>query len=526
MTTDTSLIRLFSYLKGFHLSDSLVLIGAINSALKYNNKSFNQEGIAPYVIDWLKLHCKTPQNYLTIYIDTGRLARYLLLSGANDHRSKSLDLRNDSFAIALNMTGAVYDTELEKKLLAEQGARGILARISQRQFALQGEKQHILGRGYLLFVQLAERLKVEYSFTEKMKEYFGIGAFEFVATGMTLWMKTNGYEGDLLAIGIPAMKKVASHHHQSIFLKLSSGSPEEYRRYIRGDNWKSSDQLKDTYGAEPFNRMPAIEINHSMLYKAGAYVIPQPWYFFDRASSGIFYLLADKEQEIGRAAGHKGQNPFRKEFGHIYRTYAGIHLGQKNTKFSFIDMDDDFVNDLGTRIPDFALIKNDICILIEIKTTLLKIEARSSFDPRTLKAEIQEGSFKKAITQLQIFGEHILGNRVTDKRFAGISRVIKLIIGYEDVYVLNTLLLPMLEEEYGESARDLQLGAVSDLDVMGTMISEEKDIVSLIAEKVDDADQRYFAFIALWEREVRKKNPILRRSFNELFTRMAGDADI
>lgn len=523
MEKDTSLSSLYAYLKGFHLSDSLVLIGAINSALKYGLKDFSKENIAPYVIEWLQKHCKTHQNYLTIYLDTGRLARYLLLSGANDYRNKRLELKNDSFAIALNMTGAIYDTELEKRLFAEDGAPGLFARMTQKQFPLQADQQSVIGRGHLLFVQLAGKFMEGYSFDQKMSEYYGMGAYEFVATGMTLWMKTNGYESGLLAMEIPAMKDVASDANQIQFLRLSSGTPENYRRYIRGENWKSSDQLKDTYGAEPFNRMPAVAIAHSMLYKAGTFVIPQPRYFLDRASSGIFYLLADKEQEIARNIGNKGQNPFRKEFGHVYRKYAGIQLGQKNSKFQFIDMDEDFDNRTNIRIPDFALVKDSICVLFEIKTTLLKIDARSYFEPAVLKSEIMEGNFKKALTQLHSFAENIINGKIDDSRFKNITQVIKVIIGYEDVFVLNTVLLPLVQEAYKDSASALQLGSVSDLDIMGTIVSENLDLVEIIAKKASHPDERSYSFIGSWDQKYGKKNPILIRAFDDLMHRMIGN---
>jgi hypothetical protein len=526
MKKDTSLEFLYSFLKGFHLSNSLVLIAAINSALKYDLKNIENEGVAPYVIDWLNANCKTRQNFLTIFIDTGRLARYLLLSGANDYRNKSLDLRNDSFAIALNMTGAVYDTDLEKRLFREQGAAGILARMSQKQFPLQADYKDIIGRGYLLFVQLAENFKNEYSFEEKMNEYFGIGAFEFIATGMTLWMKTNGYESNLLEIHIPAMVSVASDHNQTLFLKLSSGTPEDYRRFVRGDNWKALDEMKDTYGAEPFFRIPALLINHSTIYKSGSFVIPQPKYFFDRASSGIFYLLADREQQIATQLGKRGQNPFRKEFGHIYRKYAGTQLNQGNGGFQFIDMDEDYDNKGGISIPDFAFVKNEICVLFEIKTTLLKVEARSYFEQSTLSAEIKDGSFKKALKQLYNFGEFVLGGRIDDVRFKNISRVIKVIIGYEDVFVLNTLLLPVIQAEYGEMANDLQLGSVSDLELMGTMISQDLDFVQMLTNKSDHPDERFFSFMGLWQSLTKKNNPILSKSFDNFMNRMMGSSGI
>jgi hypothetical protein len=387
---------------------------------------------------------------------------------------------------------------------------------------LQADQQSIIARGYLLFVQLAEKHRESYSFEEKMIEHFGIGAYAFVATGMTLWMKTNGHENGSLAIDIPAMKDVASGQNQAVFLKLSSGTPQDYRRYIRGDQWKNADQLKDTYGAEPFYRMPAVLIDRSMLYEAGSYVVPQPRYFFDRASSGIFYLLADREQEIGRKAGHQGQNPFRKEFGHVYRKYAGMQLNQGTPKFRFVDMDDDFTNTAGISIPDFALIQGDTCVLFEIKTTLLKIEARSYFEPVTLQAEVSEGSFKKAVKQLNTFGERVITGKIDDERFSNIKRVIKIIIGYEDVFVLNTILLPMIQKEHDLSSNDLQLGSVSDLDIMGALISQNVDIVQMIAAKVEHEQERYYAFIALWEKSNGKKNPLLKKAFDDLMDRMTG----
>lgn len=113
-----------------------------------------------------------------------------------------------------------------------------------------------------------------------------------------------------------------------------------------------------------------------------------------------------------------------------------------------------------------------------------------------------------------------------DVRFKNISLVIKVIIGYEDVFVLNTLLLPIIQAEYGEMANDLQLGSVSDLELMGTMISQDLDFVQMLTNKSNHPDERFFSFMGLWQSLTKKNNPILSKSFDNFMNRMMGSSGI
>lgn len=58
-------------------------------------------------------------------------------------------------------------------------------------------------------------------------------------------------------------------------------------------------------------------------------------------------------------------------------------------------MDEDYDNKGGISIPDFAFVKNESCVLFEIKTTLLKVEARSYFEQSTLSAEIKTVALRR-----------------------------------------------------------------------------------------------------------------------------------
>lgn len=517
---DTSLRYLYDYLRRYHLSNSLVLTGAISAALKYGYRDFWKDGIKPPVIDWLKVNCRSQQEYLTILTGITRLSRFLILSGANDHRDKTLSLNDGSFGKALNLAGGIYEAKVEKELLPAN-THHMFARLVQWQIALQGDQMSLIGRAYLLFIILVKKVEDEYSFDENLRKHFGIGTFEFMATGLMIWLKSNGYEGDLLDIQIHALKTVATDENQARFLELSSGTPELYRRALRGDNWKNTDLVADCYGLDPFYLMPAIKINHSSHYKPDAFAIPQLYYLLERAANGIFFLLSDREQTLANAAGHPDKNPFRVAFGKVYRDYVGLHLNQANRHFTCIDLDEELTSTKG-KSPDFALIYDQTCILIEVKTNLLNVRARSYFEPEVLSKEIKKGVFDKAMRQLHEFSEQILAGKIQDNRFNAVQRVIKLLIGYDDIFTLNTLLLSLLTEYYEKKAENLQLACVTDVEAMGTLIAQGENLVDWITKKNDHPQEKYHAFVTDLEKAANVRNPVLENSFNDLWLKLVG----
>jgi hypothetical protein len=418
------------------------------------------------------------------------------------------------------MAGSVYEEKLEREVLPNNPDH-LFARLSQWQFLLQGNQLKLIGRAYLLFITIPQKLLLNYSFEEKMREYFNIGAFDFMATGLTIWMKSDGYENDLLTMDIPNMKNIATDNNQRMFLQLSSGTPESYRRALRGEQWKEPDLLADYYGLDPLYLMPAIVIDRSDNYRSGAFVVPQLYYLLERAANGVFFLLADREQQLAKTAGQPDRNPFRVAFGAVYRQYVKLQLSQSLGNSSIIDLDEDF-GEFSGKIPDFALIENGVCVLIEVKTNLLNIRARSYFEPAILHKEIKKGVFDKAVRQLHEFGQQILTGQIINERFTGVTRVIKLLVGYDDIFTLNTLLLSLLAEHYGQKASDLQLASISDIEAMGILVAQNDDLVQWIIDKVDDPREKYHSFIADLDRVAKIKNPLLKKSFNDLLERMAG----
>ncbi|WP_443946014.1 hypothetical protein ACJVDH_02600 [Pedobacter sp. AW1-32] len=274
---------------------------------------------------------------------------------------------------------------------------------------------------------------------------------------------------------------------------------------------------------EPLIQLPAIKVEVSSKLKSGSYVVPQPKYLLDRTSTGIFYLLADKEQQLAAASGQTKKNPFRVYFGEVYRTYVRTQLCQAKSNTILIDLDEDFDNKNGGKLPDFAVIQGNICVIIEVKTSLLTLKSRAFFEESQMEVEIRTGSFKKAVTQLHDFRSRILLKKTGDHRFAPISEVISILAGYEDIFVLNSYLLPMLEVQYGPMTKNLQLACISDIDAIGSLLSEGKPLGELLKKKVGNTEERKWMLDQYLRHHIQQENPVLKQAFDSLLTRFGVD---
>lgn len=515
-----ALLEAYQYLKKYQLSDSLYLIGAVNAALKYGPNHLQTKDIPEEVAIWLS-RATQPGMRFNIYTSATRLARFLLLSGTNDHRGKPLSLLDNSLPLALDVAGASYDPELENQLKKTSSnlTNNILGRIGQIQFPLQTNRLTLLGRAMLLFEILPQSIQGNYCINQKLIEYFNMSVMEFIATGLALWIKCDGSIDYNLEIDSP-LDKYANDATQQAFLKLSSGTSEDYKKMIRGENWKVPNKLFDTYFLEPLLQMPAIQVEASSILKKGAYVVPQSKYLLDRTSTGIFHLLADKEQNFGREAGKIKQNPFRVYFGDIYRAYVKKQLMQASGDILLIDLDEDFESKPGEKLPDFTIIQGNTCLLIEVKTSLLTLKSRAFFDEALMEQEIKGGSFKKAIIQLSEFRNRILLNQIDDTRFKAVSEVINILAGYEDIFVLNSYLLPMLEKQYGILTENLQLASISDIDALGCILAEGQSIAELMKRKVGNKDTKSWMLEQYLKDHIETENKVLKEAFDSFMKRI------
>lgn len=514
MTNKNSLNELYKQLKKFHLSDGLYVIGAVNAALKYGTVNEDRKNIPDWIFAWLQANGKTEHDRRSLSIILSRMARFLLLSSANDYKGVFLDLNNPAVHKAYNQVVNLEDVEESSGEDMLNRFSLYFNRIGQIQFPLQASKKTIIGRGFLLFHKLILATQSDYDFDKKFKEYFGLTLIEFMSTGFAMWILSNG----TLDYEIKELQHIITLDTQRIFLSLSSGTPQQYRELVRGADWKTPHKLKDMYALEPLTMMPAVKVEKSSKLSSTTYVVPQAKYLLDRASSGIFYLLGDKEKELADREGKKGKNPFRNAFGMVYRAYVGEHLSILG-KHEFIDLDNDFVETEG-KLPDFAIVQEDICILFEVKTSLLNIDARTYFEKQTLEKEVNAGNIQKGINQLMDFKQKILSGQINDVRFSKITSVVGVIVGYEDIFSINSTLLPMLDKFNGSVVDDLQFASISDIEAIGSAIDQKLNIIELLQKKVASPAERQWSIATLFHKDMNHRNPVLDQAFDEFIIKI------
>ncbi len=526
MNEDNEIITLedlYCFLKKFSLSDSLYVIAMINNIFKYGFNKLHLDKAPRPLVEWTQNQIKSSNSAAALMIQITRLSRFLLLSGANDYRKVSLDIDKDYFYKALELVSLLFDEDIEGKIETKYDVARIFGRMGQWQFPLQSNRGTIIGRANLLFVEIPSQVTVDYCFDDKMKEYFDINIAEFILSGVALWIMSNGVLKYNLNVEVESLKDIVNKNNINKFIKLSSGTVEDYKKMVRGDNWKQTNKLLDVYGLDPFLSIPIIKINKSKVLDNDSYIVPQPFYLLTRSSVGIFYLLADRERETSESLNKLGKNNFRESFGHIYKEYVGRHLNQKNSQIVFIDLDVELP--INNKKPDFAIIKDDNCLLFEVKTALLNVNNRTIFDPVKSRDEMINGNIKKAFSQLQSFESLIKNNLINDVRFKNIKNVVKVIVGFEDVYLANAFLLPIASEIFGLDSKNLQFGSISDIESIGSLSSSDTDPVSLLHEKVNNQETAEWSIDGFIKNKYDSslKNQLLEDSFSSFMMRAMGD---
>ncbi|MGE7776585.1 hypothetical protein ACQKLP_17795 [Chitinophaga sp. NPDC101104] len=521
---EIGLQELYDYLSRFHLTGSLYEISAINAVTRYgfgSSKLYNLN-IPSHIVNWLNDLIAKNIKLNLLSITLSRLSRFLILSGSNDNRSPVLKAGSTTLAKAIYMTEHLYDKDVEDSTVSNASIPMLMGRLASWQLPLQAKRLNVIGRGHLLFSEIPSRLKLDYDFDENMKKFHGIGSIEFMLTGMALWFHCNGTLDEKTNIQIEGLEQIANKELQSVFLRLCSCTYKEYRAFFRKDKqYLITSKKQEYFGLDPFVYKPIIKSGIYPGLSNGIYLVPQPKYLLDKTVNGIFHLLADAEKEIAEQKGNKSENPFRVAFGPVLKEYILMQLLQSSCPTIYI-LDLDTIDYSSGKIPDIALVSNDTCVLLEVKTTILGLNARTFFDNKLLEHEVQRGNIQKALIQLDEFQDAILAGKISKRELKNVNRVIKILVCYDESPFLNLNLLPVIERQYNNKAQNFQFASISEIELLGQALHEGLNVVELLLEKVDDQTTLQWMIGTYFSQKVdnKKTNKLLHSSFNSLISRM------
>ncbi|MFZ4797537.1 MAG: hypothetical protein ACOYMA_08575 [Bacteroidia bacterium] len=470
---ENKLEELYSIINNYHLSDTIYLLGQINSRFKFGHNELVKDQVSE-IDSWILNYYSG--RFLQLHFDSNRLIRYLLLSKSNDFKSKKVNLNEVDILHLFDVVGNLYEKEIEQDVYQS------FARIAQKQFPLQVDKSETIGRTYLLFMDIAQSYSDPYDINTNFINYFGLTPIQFILSGYALWLKSEGNVYKEMEIDLGDISDRINTKTVNQFINLSLGDHISYKKHIRGSNWTKMRKLQDYHGFEALVKMPFFKIEKSsnIIDWEITYLVPEPHYILERMATGIFYLLADKEKEIAESENKPNHNAFRNFFGDkVYKDFVKRHLSQKVEGLEFIDFDEDIEH--SGKKPDFAIISEKICVLFEVKTGLLTLNSRTFFEPSEIHEEVKSKNIGKAVKQLSDFEKAILQKEIKKDCFKHIETVIKVIIGYEDIYSINSVILEHVDTI---NYKNFQFGTISDVEAIGLVLQNKLDITKILLDKI------------------------------------------
>lgn len=78
--------------------------------------------------------------------------------------------------------------------------------------------------------------------------------------------------------------------------------------------------------------------------------------------------------------------------------------------------------------------------------------------------------------QLDSVAEHILKGALKDRRFERVTKVVKIVVGFEDIYLANAYILPFIEQAM--PCNNLQIATISDIEIIGSLLAKGENIGS------------------------------------------------
>lgn len=516
-SSPTNLQEMYEFFRRFKLTDSLIHVAHINAILKWGDEKKYVKHIPQPTLSWVEWYQRTYPHDHFLSLAITRLARFLILAGGNDDRSAVLTPGQPYFNTALNFVNNVSELDEGENFITDISSMRIFGRVFATQFPLQFNEIDLIGRSYLLFIEIASDSS-NYHISERFQQYFDLTPLEFLAAGFAIWALSDGTFGDQPYFIEKEISKILSTAKLRTALLLCSGTVTDYRKNLRGSDWKTINRTKDCFGLDPFYTIPALKSGR-IINGENIFIIPSLKHLLMRASSGVFYLLADKERDSNLPGSKK--NAFRVAFGDIYRKYVSRLVNVRPYDNLLVDLDEDFDYPNASK-PDFAIISGNLCLLLEVKTSILTVEARMYFNEVKLRDEVAKGGMNVAIGQLQTFISKFQEGKILDDRFKRVDRIIPMIIGFEDIFVLNSTLLPLIDEKNFPQMTDLQLATITDVDAIGDAMAQGYEVNKIIAEKVDSHEHRSWSIAQyiINQGVKRDAHPLIREAFENFTQRI------
>lgn len=357
-------------LRRYNLRDGLITLGQASSYI-FSSEDPNNIGRAAY---------REPLTRVIIsQFALAYLANILLISGANDYKSKYLGERGkDNWLILCNIySNKLVQPELKKNFGGMDKNKLLSTMIRmyfEQMMPYQFDSVSLISRTIVLFNDIAERINPTKfkKLTEIFQNQTGLTIYDYLRLSMAIWagaQKTATFRMDMFTQAkITQMKDILTEEKFKQFLDILKADYKKFRDVDANSNQKLNPDLTKTR-FNPFHLYPIIETDTNNF--GDPFVVPNFTCYAKKVFGGLYWWFHRYFE------GQKKQLDFRNYFGDVFQEYVGIVL--KNV-FGEKNVHPEVLYDGNKTFIDWWVERNDKIYLFEAKANQFSLASMQTGD--------------------------------------------------------------------------------------------------------------------------------------------------
>jgi len=463
--------ELKTVLRRYNLRDGIITLGKASIYI-FNSGDPNNIGIAA--------HREQNTGIIISQFALAYLANLLLISGANDHKSKYIHEKDNRLVLCNIYNNSLTQPEHTEtyEITNEDKVRSLMIRLHFEQMEYQFLPIYIMARTFVIFNDLVKKIipgKFEnLSLIFEMEKGLRINDYLLIAAAVAAGSKrTATFSIPMFTnADIPQLKDVLIEEKINNFLNILKA---DYKSF-KNEDVRFNANLNPIFTKTRFNPLlvyPIIETDEK--HRGDPFVVPNVSAYVRKAFGGIYWLFhryfEDKDQ----------QQEFRNYFGYVFQEYVGVILkgiyGEQNVHPELDYPKGKFV--------DWWVERGDKIYLFEAKANQFALLSRQIGD----KELIVKGEIKKIADAIeQVF------KRVEDipKYYNEFSqfknkKVFPCIVFMDMPFVSSPLYESWIKDALENVERDKHLNGLKDFQILLINI-EELELFDEMIDKIELED--------------------------------------
>jgi len=465
-------------LSRYNLRNSLITLG-IASWYIFSSDDPNNIGFAA--------HREPNTGIIVTQFALAYLANILLISGANDYKSKYLsEEQNTEKQYNWTALCEVYNNYLVQPEYADKGAmnedkfRSLMVRMYSEQMPYQFHPISLIGRTIKIFNELLYKIDTKNfeNLTKIFEEATGLSIYDYLRLATVVWFiskKAARFNMTMFmpAEEIPKLKDVLNEEKVIRFLNILKADYKTFRKKDGQMNKELDPKLTKTR-FNPLFIYPIIETDIKNI--DAPYIVPNLSTYVKKAFWGLYWWFHNYFEERGEE-----QKEFRDYFGSVFQEYVGIILkgiyGDQNVHSEIIyDKDKKFI--------DWWVERNNKIYLFEAKASQFALKSMQTGDKELVfKGEIKKiaEAFKQVFKRVQDISKYEELSLFRNKK------IIPIIVFMDMPFVSTDLYKSFISEALEKFEKEEQVDKLKEFQIY-LMNIEDLESFDDAAEKIELED--------------------------------------